>query len=117
MTGRHRWFLPDTPDVLGMLHGQFEVTLDGVRALARWADEGGAPDAALAVRDAEHRADTCKLELRRALRAAFSTPIDSEDIYMISERLENVMNETKDTVREAEQIGRASCRERVLPGV
>jgi uncharacterized protein len=103
MTRRRRlWFLPETPDVLGTLHGQFEVTLDGMRCLARWADTAGAVDAADSVREAEHRADTCKLELRRALRASFSTPLDSEDIYEISERLEAVMNGAKDTVREAE---------------
>ena len=98
---RRWWLLPETPDVLGMLDAQFEVTLGGMQELARWA-ASGEPDAALAVRDAEHRADDCKLELRRALRVSFSTPLDSEDLYMISERLENVMNESKDLVREAE---------------
>ena len=102
MSRRHGWFLPETPDVLAMLHAQFEVTLEGVRALAQWAAEGGDAQASLAVRDAEHRADDAKLELRRALRAAFSTPLDSEDLYMISERLDNVMNEAKNTLREAE---------------
>ncbi len=102
MTKRKLWFLPETPDVLAMLHAQFEVTLEGVRALARWAAEDGDPAAALAVRDAEHRADDRKRELRGALRSAFSTPLDSEDLYMISERLDEVINESKNTVREAE---------------
>lgn len=99
---RRWWLLPETPDVLGMLDAQFEATLAGVTELARWTTEAGAPDAALAVRDAEHEADDRKLELRRALRASFSTPLDSEDLYMISERLDNVINEAKDLVREAE---------------
>jgi hypothetical protein len=104
MTRRHAWFLPETPDVLGMLHAQFEVTLEGVQAFDRWAAHGGDPEAALAVRDAEHRADGRKLDLRRALRSAFSTPLDSEDLYMISEALDEVMNEAKNTVREAEVL-------------
>lgn len=102
MKGRHAWFLPEAPDVLAMLHAQFEVTLEGLTAFARWAGAGGDADAALAVRDSEHRADERKVELRRALRSAFSTPLDSEDLYMISERLDNVMNEAKNTVREAD---------------
>ena len=30
-----RWFLPETPDVLGMLRRQMAVTIDGVDAFAR----------------------------------------------------------------------------------
>ena len=52
---RKRWFLPDTPDVLGMLSGQTAVTIDGADAFARWA--GGDSAAAEAVRDARRRGD------------------------------------------------------------
>ena len=107
---RLAWFLPEMPDLLGMLHAQFQATGDGMRDLAHWADTGGDPAAALAVRAAEHLSDDRKLDLRRALRTAFSTPVDSEDLYMISERLENVMNEAKDTVREAELMDVAPDR-------
>ena len=34
---RKRWFLPETPDVLGMLRRQMAVTIDGVDAFVRWA--------------------------------------------------------------------------------
>ena len=34
MTRKH-WFLPETPDVLGMLRRQMAVTIDGVDAFAR----------------------------------------------------------------------------------
>ncbi|MFN8038258.1 MAG: DUF47 family protein [Acidimicrobiales bacterium] len=96
------WFLPDTPDVVGMLRAQVAVTAEGLDALVRWAESGGDDAAADAVRDAEHRADAGKRELRRALRAAFTTPLDAEDLYWLSERLDVVMNGAKDTVREAE---------------
>ena len=38
-----RWFLPDTPDVLGLLRGQIAVTIEGVDAFVAWA---GGDDAA-----------------------------------------------------------------------
>jgi uncharacterized protein Yka (UPF0111/DUF47 family) len=101
-----RWFLPETPDVVGMLHAQVEVTLEGLDALGRWA-EGGGVEAADAVRDAEHRADSAKRALHRALRIAFTTPVDAEDLYWLSERLDAVINGAKDAVREAEVMAMA----------
>ncbi len=102
MRKRRMWFLPETPDVIGMLAKQSQATLAGVDAFHRWStSEGDAVDAE-AIREAEHRADDCKFELRRALRSSFSTPLDSEDLYMISERLDNVINEARNTVRESE---------------
>jgi uncharacterized protein Yka (UPF0111/DUF47 family) len=97
---KRRWFLPETPDVMGMLCAQAEVTLEGMEALARWA--AGEADAAAELRDAEHRADVCKRELRLALTVAFTTPVDAEDIYTLSSLLDEVMNGSKDAVRESE---------------
>jgi uncharacterized protein Yka (UPF0111/DUF47 family) len=54
------------------------------------------------VRDKEHEADEVKREVRAALRRAFITPIGAEDIYVLSERLDAVMNGAKDAVRESE---------------
>ena len=71
MTGK-RWFLPETPDVLGMLRRQMAVAIDGVDAFARWA--GGDAAAAQAVRDAEYQGDVAKRDLLSALREAFVTP-------------------------------------------
>lgn len=96
----NRWFLPETPDVLGMLREQAAVTIEGMNALIAWAT--GDPDGAQQVRDLEHHADDHKRELRKALRAAFTTPLDAEDIYVLSERLDAVMNGAKDAVRESE---------------
>lgn len=96
-------FLPDTPDVLGMLVSQAEVTVEGMDALERWA--WCDPGAADAVRDAEHRADELKRALRLALRTSFITPLDAEDLYALSERLDAALNQAKDAVREAEVMG------------
>ncbi len=95
-----RWFLPSTPDVLGMLMAQTRITIDGVGALERWAD--GDETAADEVRQLEHEADDAKRELRVALRDSFTTPIDGEDLYTLSERLDELLNGAKDLVREAE---------------
>jgi len=94
------WFLPETPDVLAMLHAQSAITADGIDALASWA-AGDAPRADV-VRKLEHEADDQKRTLRKALRTAFTTPLDAEDLYTISELLDNVLNGAKDAVREAE---------------
>lgn len=100
---RHkRWFLPETPDVLGMLRAQAAVTVDGLDALAAWADGDAA--AAERVRAAEHAADDAKRVLWRALRDAFTTPLDSEDLYHLSAGLDKVLNRAKDVVREAEVL-------------
>ncbi len=95
-----RWFLPETPDVLGMLRTQMDVTVEGMDALSRWADGEQAQERA--VRDAEHRADEAKLALRSMLRTAFVTPIDPEELFEISVGLDGILNNAKDLVREAE---------------
>jgi uncharacterized protein Yka (UPF0111/DUF47 family) len=97
---KRRWFLPATPDVLLMLRRQAAVTIEGMDSLVEWAN--GELDAAQRVRDCEHRADEAKRELRRALTEAFVTPIDAEDLYVMSERLDAVLNGAKDAVLEAE---------------
>jgi uncharacterized protein Yka (UPF0111/DUF47 family) len=94
------WFLPETPDVLGLLEEQARVTVGGFEALVDWA--AGDPTGMDRVREAEHRADERKREVRRALTEAYVTPLDAEDIYTLSERLDTVMNGAKDAVREAE---------------
>ena len=99
------WFLPENPDVLGLLCHQAEVTQEGMLALCAWAN--AEPGAAEQVREWEHKADDAKRELRRALTIAFTTPIDAEDIYVMSERLDAVLNGAKDLVREAEVMGMA----------
>ncbi len=95
-----RWFLPETPDVLGMLREQMIVTTEGLDALVAWA--GGDDTAADRVRDCEHRADEHKRTLRVALTTAFTTPLEPEDIFELSKGIDDVLNGAKDAVREAE---------------
>lgn len=102
---RHRWFLPETPDVLGMLREQTAITMQGMEALIAWS--GGEPGAADRLRDCEHRADDRKRELRAALTISFTTPLEPEDIFELSTELDRVLNSAKNAVREAEvmQVG------------
>lgn len=100
MRRRHRWFLPDTPDVLGMLGDQIAITLEGMRALVAWAD--GDALAVERLRECEHRADDCKRDLRDALTAAFTTALEPEDVFELSCGLDRVLNNAKNAVREGE---------------
>ena len=95
-----RWFLPETPDVLGMLRAQLATTESALVAFAAWAH--GDDDHADAVRALEHHADDQKRALWRALRSAFVTPIDAEDLFVLSADLDEVLNRAKDTVRESD---------------
>jgi hypothetical protein len=96
----HRWFLPEAPDVLGLLREQTEITVTGMNALVAWAN--GEAGAAERLRECEHRADERKRALRLALTDAFTTPLEPEDIFELSRGLDRVLNNAKNAVREAE---------------
>jgi uncharacterized protein Yka (UPF0111/DUF47 family) len=99
---RLRNLLPADPDILGSLERQARTTGEGIDALLAWARHEAGAD--LRVRDVEHQADAIKWEVRLALREAFVTPIDAEDLYVLSTTLDEVMNQAKDAVREAEAL-------------
>jgi len=99
---RARWFLPETPDVLGLLRAQLAVTVEGVDAFAAWA--GGDPRAAEVVRDAEHRGDAAKRALLRALRAAFVTPLEPEDVFALSRGIDWILDYARDLISESEAM-------------
>lgn len=85
-----RWFLPENPDLFGLLQEQVAITVEGMQALVRWA--AGDSTAGDQVRDCEHRADDKKRELWRKLRDALSPPMDAEDLYSLSADLDEVLN-------------------------
>jgi uncharacterized protein len=97
---RHRWFLPESPDLLGMLRAQVGVTIAGMDAFAAWA--GGEAEAAMRVRSLEHDADKARRELHDTLRDAFVTPLEPEDLFALSRGLDRILNQAKDLVRESE---------------
>ncbi len=103
MTSRNRWFLPESPDVIGMLQKQAEITVRGMDAFARWAD--GDVARADDVRAAEHECDQVRRTLVGAVSEAFTTPLQPEDLFQLSRDLDKVINGAKNTVREAEAMG------------
>jgi uncharacterized protein Yka (UPF0111/DUF47 family) len=99
---RRHWFLPQAPDVLGMLRRQSAITVEGMGELVAWA--GGDTGAAGRLRRDEHRADDSKRELREALTVAFSTPLEPEDVFELSRGLDEILNSAKNFVGEAEAM-------------
>ncbi len=100
-----RYLLPDAPDVLGLLRHQLAVTIAGLDAFAAWAADDGAN--AQAVRDAEEAGYAAKRELLHALRAAFITPMDAEDVFALSGGIARILNRATDVIRESEAM---ECR-------
>lgn len=85
--------------MLGLLHTQLTITAEGLDAFLAWARGDAAAQAA--VRTHEHRADQAKRELYRALRTAFVTPLEPEDLFALSRGTDRILNQAKDIVREA----------------
>ncbi len=99
---RGHWFLPETPDVVGLLRRQLEVTLDGLEAMCRWC--AGDPAGADELEAAEQRGETAKRELMTALRAAFVTPLEPEDVFSLSRGIDWILDHSLDLVREAQVL-------------
>jgi uncharacterized protein Yka (UPF0111/DUF47 family) len=99
---RRRWFLPETPDVLGLLRQQTAVTLEGLEMFLRWA--GGDAAAAKAVRESEHHADEAKRAVLGALRAAFVTPLEPEDLFALSRGIDRILGYARDLLAESEAM-------------
>ena len=100
---RRRWFLPYTPDLVGLLEAQAAITVEGLDAFVTWAEgDAGAGDR---VRKCEHLADERKRDLREALTQALAPALEPEDLFELSQGLDGVLNRAKNTVREAEVMG------------
>lgn len=95
---------PANSDVIAQLVEQGKVSIDALAAFSRWS-AGGEPEFAEVVRDLEHKADDARKSLLVSLRGVLVTPIDQEDLYVLSERCDRVVNAAKNIVREAEALG------------
>ena len=94
------WFLPETPDVLGMLRAQLAVTIEGMDAFEAWA--GGDAASGQVVRDIKPRADAAKRELLEALRVAFVLPLEPEDLFALSRGVDWILDWSRDVVEESD---------------
>jgi len=97
------WFLRFQPDVLELLRAQVRLTESSLQAFAEWS--AGDHEAAAAVRDREHEGDVARRALVEALREVLSAPLDQEDLYTVSDRLDLVQNAAKNAVRQAQVAG------------
>jgi len=88
--------------VLGLLRAQVGVTIEGLDAFGAWAR--GDSSAADVVRDAEHRGDAAKRVLLGALRAAFVTPLEPEDVFALSRGVDWILDYSRDLISESEAM-------------
>ncbi|MBN8659951.1 MAG: DUF47 family protein [Candidatus Melainabacteria bacterium] len=100
-------------DFFALLEAQAATTVKGIEALEVWLS-GGAYDRCQQVRDFEHQADEQKLVLQKKLVESFVTPLDREDLYDLSVRLDEVINAAKNAAREVEALNYCP-RDETLP--
>jgi len=99
----HRWFLPETPDAIGLLRRQTAVTIEALEGLKAWAE--GDASAAEIVREAEPRGDAAKRDLLNALREAFILQMEPEDLFTLSRGIDWILNHARDLIEEAQAMG------------
>lgn len=99
---KRRWFLPETPDLIGQLRVQATIVLEGMDAFAAWA--GGEESAGEALPEIEHRGDLAKRELVEQLREAFVTPLGPEDLFALSRGIDWILDYARDLVSEAKAM-------------
>lgn len=99
--GFRRFFRAVAPDVVGLLVAQGQVSLAATAAFVDWSRGSGSATALTAL---EHDADEARRTLLAALRGALATPIDQEDLYILSERCDRVVNALRDIAAEAEAL-------------
>jgi uncharacterized protein len=78
-----------------------EKVTEGICALEKWFETRD-PELALKVREIEHEADEIMLKIASELGKVFATPIDREDIHLLSVAIDQIINYGKNTVRELE---------------
>jgi uncharacterized protein Yka (UPF0111/DUF47 family) len=86
-----------------LLIAQGTVSVAALDSFSRWS-QTGEHQLAEEVRMLEHEADDARRDLLRALRDALATPIDQEDLYVLSKGCDRVVNAAKNLVRQAEAV-------------
>jgi hypothetical protein len=99
--GFRRFFQGLAPDVVGLLVAQGQVSMRATSAFLQWSKGGGGASDLTTI---EHDADEARHALLAALRGSLATPIDQEDLYILSERCDRVVNAVRDIAVEAEAL-------------
>ena len=100
--GKRRWFLPETPDAIGLLRRQMAVTIEALEGLKAWAEGDAA--AVEIVREAEPRGDAAKRDLLNALREAFILQMEPEDLFTLSRGIDWILDHARDLIEEAQAM-------------
>jgi uncharacterized protein len=102
---KRRWFLPETPDLIGQLCEQAAITRSGLESFAAWA--GGDESAGDALPEIEHRGDAAKRVLLEQISEAFVTPIEPEDLFALSRGIDWILDYARDLVSESRAMSSA----------
>ncbi|MGR6918317.1 DUF47 domain-containing protein [[Actinomadura] parvosata] len=91
--------------VVGLVRAQIAVARAGAELAGRMA---GGHDRSLArarMAEIEHQGDAARAELVTSLRRVLVTPIDREDLFRLSRSIDDVLDQLRDYVREADLFG------------
>lgn len=102
--GFFHWILPKKYDFFGALKKHASLVEEGMDNLVLWLSTKD-HSYALRVREIEHEADDVMLEVASRLGEIYLTPIDPEDISLLSNSIDRIINSAKNTVREMEILG------------
>ena len=88
--------------MLGLLRRQVAVTIEGLDALRGVGRRRRGRGAGRARRRAP--GDAAKRELLSALRVAFVTPLEPEDVFALSRGIDRILNHARDLINESEAM-------------
>ena len=101
-----RWLMPREDHFYDFLEKQAKVAFDGANALAMFStSEASVSEVRDAVQKFEHEGDGIVQAMEEALAKTFVTPIDREDLHMLSSKLDHVLDLTNGAIRSCYLLG------------
>ena len=96
---------PKENKFVGMLIEQSQITVEGLKLLEKWLGKSELKEKAIdQMRDKEIQADEVRRILIDELHNTFVTPLDREDIFMISLYIDDIMDYCYTTVEELQLL-------------
>lgn len=97
---------PREDKFVGLLIEQSQITVEGLRLLEKWLSKSELKDKAIdQMRAKEIEADEVRRILIDELHNTFITPLDREDIFMISLYIDDIIDYCYTTVEEMQLLG------------
>jgi predicted phosphate transport protein (TIGR00153 family) len=91
---------------VGMLIAQTQITVEGLKLLEKWLGKSELKDKAIdQMRSKEIEADEVRRILIDELHNTFITPLDREDIFMLSLYIDDILDYCYTTVEEMQLLG------------